>query len=314
MIRIKCALFLLGAPSLLSNYFKNISLAGFELSLGMRYMILSAFGFSIMAVCVKLASGEGIPVLEIVAARALVSLALSYLDVRRKGISLLGHKKHLLVARGTVGAIALVCVYYAITHLPLAEATVLQYLHPMFTAVLALIFLKEHIHLSLIVSIICSFIGLVFIARPEIVFGLTENVLSHFAVGVALLGAFGSAVAYVLVRKLNETEDASVIIFYFPLIALPISIVLLGSDFVMPDTWTCFVLLLVGIFTQVGQIGLTKAMKTETAGKATAFSYLQVVFAVLLGWMIFGEEPNLWVTLGGGFILMGAFINAFWKR
>jgi len=280
----------------------------------MRYMILSAFGFSIMAVCVKLASQQGIPVLEIVAARALVSLALSYVDVRRKGIPLLGHKKPLLIARGAVGVIALICVYYSVTHLPLAEATVLQYLHPMFTAVLALIFLKEHIHLSLILSVVCSFIGLLFIARPEIIFGLTNNELSYFAMGAALLGAFGSAVAYVLVRKLNETEDASVIIFYFPLIALPISIVLLGSDFVMPDLWTCFILLLVGIFTQVGQIGLTKAMKTEAAGRATAFSYLQVVFAVLLGWMVFGEIPDLWVTIGGGFILIGAILNAFWKR
>lgn len=314
IIRIKCILFLLGASTLFPHYFKNFSLASFELSLGMRYMILSAFGFSIMAVCVKLASEQGIPVLEIVAARALVSLVLSYLDVKRKGISLLGHKKHLLVARGTVGALALVCVYYAITHLPLAEATVLQYLHPIFTAILALIFLKEHIHLSLIVSIVCSFIGLLFIARPEVIFGLTGNELSYFAMSVALIGAFGSAVAYVLVRKLNETEDSSVIIFYFPLIALPISIGLLGSDFVMPDIWTCFVLLLVGIFTQVGQIGLTKAMKTETAGSATALSYLQVVFAILLGWMVFGEEPNLWVILGAGFILMGALINAFWKR
>ncbi len=280
----------------------------------MRYMILSAFGFSIMAVCVKLASQQGIPVLEIVAARALVSLALSYVDVKRKGISLLGHKKHLLVARGAVGVVALICVYYSVTHLPLAEATVLQYLHPMFTAILALIFLKEHIHLSLILSIICSFIGLLFIARPEIIFGLTGNDLSYFAMGAALLGAFGSAIAYVLVRKLNETEDASVIIFYFPLIALPISIVLLGRDFVMPDIWTCFILLLVGIFTQVGQIGLTKAMKTEAAGRATAFSYLQVVFAVILGWMIFSEIPDFWVILGGGFIVTGAILNAFWKH
>ena len=305
---------LLGVPTLLSNYVKNTSRANFELSLGMRYMILSAFGFSIMAVCVKLASEQGIPVLEIVAARALVSLALSYIDVRRKGIPLFGHKKHLLVARGAVGVVALICVYYSVTHLPLAEATVLQYLHPMFTAVLALIFLKEHIHFSLIISIICSFIGLLFIARPEIVFGFTGNELSYFAMGAALLGAFGSAVAYVLVRKLNETEDASVIIFYFPLIALPISIGLLGNDFVMPDIWTCFILVLVGIFTQVGQIGLTKAMKTEAAGRATAFSYLQVVFAVLLGWMIFGESPDLWVLLGGGFILIGALLNVFWKR
>jgi drug/metabolite transporter (DMT)-like permease len=280
----------------------------------MRYMILSAFGFSLMAVCVKLASEQGMPVLEIVAARALVSLVLSYLDVKRKGISLLGHKKFLLLSRGTVGALALMCVYFAITHLPLAEATVLQYLHPMFTAVLALIFLKERIQISTILCVVLSFIGLLLVARPEMIFGISKSDLSLFAIGAAVVGAFGSAVAYVLVRKLNETEDASVIIFYFPMVALPISLGLLGSDFVMPSGWTWLTLLFVGIFTQIGQIGLTKAMKTETAGKATAFSYLQVVFAMFLGWIIFSEIPDLWVMTGGGLILVGAIVNAFWRQ
>ena len=82
----------------------------------------------------------------------------------------------------------------------------------------------------------------------------------------------------------------------------------------MPSGWTWLVLILVGVFTQIGQIGLTKAMKTETAGKATAFSYLQVIFAVFLGWAIFGEVPDLWVTLGGALILLGAIVNVMGKR
>ena len=100
----------------------------FSLPIGMRYMVLSAFGFSLMAVFVKFASIEGIPVLEIVAARALVSLILSYADIRYKRISVFGQRKGLLFLRGFIGSLALVCVYYAITQLPLAEATVLQYL------------------------------------------------------------------------------------------------------------------------------------------------------------------------------------------
>ena len=122
-------------------------------------MVLSAFGFSIMAVCVKLASAEKIPVLEIVAARALISLVLSYLSVRYKGIDLFGNKRKLLFSRGLVGAMALVCVYYAITHLPLAEATVLQFLHPMFTAVLAVMFLKEKFPA---ITFSTSFLGFIF--------------------------------------------------------------------------------------------------------------------------------------------------------
>lgn len=129
-----------------------------------------------------------------------------------------------------------------------------------------------------------------------------------------LLGAFGSAVAYVIVRKLSQSEDSSVIIFYFPFIALPLSLMLLGDDFVMPGGEALLLLILVGVFTQIGQVGLTKAMQTETAGKATAYSYAQVVFAVLLGWAFFGDVPALTTLAGGGLIIVGALINVFGKR
>ena len=286
----------------------------FSLPLGMRYMVLSAFGFSLMSVCVKYASLEGIPVLEIVAARALVSLILSYADIRYKKIPVFGQKKGLLLLRGLIGSCALVCVYYAITHLPLAEATVLQYLYPIFTAVLALFFLKEQVHWPLIVSILLSFLGVLCIVRPAFLFGDSAQDLSYFAVLAGIFGAIGSSAAYVLVRKLNQTEDSSVIIFYFPLVALPFSVLLLGADFVVPNWKACIFLLLVGIFTQVGQIGLTKAMQTETAGKAAAFSYLQVVFAALLGWWLFQEIPDEWFAAGAIFILFGVLINVLAKQ
>ncbi len=284
------------------------------LPLGMRYMVLSAFGFSLMAVCVKYASLEGIPVLEIVAARALVSLILSYADIRYKKIPVFGQQKKLLILRGLIGSCALVCVYYAITHLPLAEATVLQYLYPIFTAILALFFLKEHVHWHLIVSIFLSFLGVLCVVRPAFLFGSVAQNLSYFAVLAGILGAIGSSAAYVLVRKLNQTEDSSVIIFYFPLVALPFSLFFLGADFVVPGWKACLLLVLVGIFTQIGQVGLTKAMQTETAGRAAGFSYLQVVFAALFGWWFFQEIPNEWFALGAIFILLGVLLNVLAKQ
>ncbi|PIE41431.1 MAG: EamA family transporter [Gammaproteobacteria bacterium] len=276
-------------------------------------MLLSALGFAIMAAAVKWVNARGIPVLEIVAARAFISLVLSYLDVKRKRISIWGQRKDLLIARGIFGSLALVCVYYAVTVLPLAEATILQYLHPMFTAVLALIFLKERLHMATIICILLSFIGLLFIARPDFLFAATSEPFPFIAICAAIAGAFGSAVAYVIIRKLSQTDDPSVIIFYFPLIALPFSLILLGSDFVWPKGWEWFALLMVGVFTQVGQIGLTKAMQTETAARATAFSYMQVIFSIVLGWLIFSEFPVFLTWIGGGFILLGAFINLLWK-
>lgn len=281
---------------------------------GARYMLLSALGFALMAACVKQASLYGIPVLEIVAFRALISLLLSYLDIKRKRLSAWGNNMPLLVARGTVGALALVCVYFAITTLPLAEATILQYLHPLFTALLALFFLKEALQRSTLWCIGLSLAGLAILLQPGLAQQHTADAFSWINYGAALAGALGSAIAYVLVRRLSQTEDPSVIIFYFPLIALPVSLILLGDNFVTPSAEALLILVLVGVFTQVGQIGLTKSMQHETAGKATAYSYVQVVFSMVLGIVFFAEipEPRLWA--GGALIVAGALLNALWKR
>lgn len=284
-----------------------------SLSPAVRYMLLSALGFALMTACVKAVSGYGIPVLEIVAARSLVSLLLSYLDVKRKRLSVWGEDRPLLVARGVIGAIALVCVYYSVTTLPLAEATILQYTHPAFTAVLALLFLKERLQRSTILCIGLSFIGLLVMTQPDFSAGLVTG-LPGLSVMAALAGALGSSIAYVLVRKLSQTEDASVIIFYFPLIALPVSVVLLGDDFVMPNLEALLLLILVGIFTQVGQIGLTKAMAAEQAGKASVYAYVQVVFSAILGVVFFAEIPTLWTLLGGGLIISAALFNALSRK
>ena len=277
------------------------------------YMLLSAFGFALMAACVKTASHYSIPVLEIVAARAAVSVILSYADVKRKNISIWGNNKPWLIARGAVGAVTLMMVYYAVTTLPLAEATILQYLHPVFTMILALLFLKETIQRSTIACIVLSLIGLLIMIQPN----LGGEGTTHYAwmsLGAGVLGALGSAVAYVIVKTLTKTDDSSVIVFYFPLVALPISLVLLGDDFVMPSLYVAGVLVLVGVFTQIGQIALTKALHSADASKATAYAYVQVIFSVAIGWVYFNETPVITTLMGGGFIILGALINILWKR
>lgn len=277
---------------------------------GVRYMLMSAFAFALMSSCVKLVSTYGIPVFEIVAARAVVSLIISYADIKMKRISVWGNNKKLLIARGVAGSLALICVYFAVATLPLAEATILQYLHPVFTALLALVFLRERIQLSTIICIVFCIVGLLVMVSPGLTFDSTAA-LPWLSVTAALLGALGSAIAYVIVKRLSSSEDSSVIIFYFPLIALPLSVLFLGNDFVMPDTEALLLLLFVGISTQVGQIGLTKAMQTEVASKATAYSYVQVVFSIILGWLFFSELPSIWTWAGGTLIIIGAFINVF---
>ena len=277
------------------------------------YMLLSALGFALMAASVKEVSALGIPVLEIVAARAIVSAIISYGDIKRKKISVWGNNKPLLIARGTVGAFALMFVYYAVTTLPLAEATILQYLHPVFTAILALVFLKEMIQRSTIACIVISLVGLFIMIQPNLkVDGVVEY--PWVSIGAAVLGAFGSAVAYVIVKKLTKTDDSSVIVFYFPMVSLPIAIIMLGDNFVVPSMAAIVLLILVGIFTQVGQVGLTKALHCEDASKATAYAYVQVLFSVMIGWAYFSEVPAITTFIGGGLIMFGALVNVLWKR
>lgn len=281
-----------------------------SIPISLRFMLLSALSFAVMTAFVKLVSAHNIPVLEIVAARGLVSLMISYVDIKRKKISAWGNNKKLLIARGTVGTLALICVYYAVTTLPLAEATLLQYTYPVFTAMLAFIFLKEKIQRSTLICILLCILGLLAMVKPNLSFD-GEVVLPWFSVFVALAGALGSAIAYVIVKRLSKVEDSSVIIFYFPLISLPLSLILLGNDFVMPNMEALILLLFVGIFTQIGQVGLTKAMQTEVVAKVSAFSYVQVVFSAIFGLVLFNEIPSVWTFIGGSLIILGAIINIF---
>jgi len=284
-----------------------------SIPISLRFMVLGAFSFSLMTVCVKLVSTHHIPVFEIVAARGLVSLIISYVDIKRKKIPVWGSNKKLLISRGLVGSFALICVYYAVTTLPLAEATLLQYMYPVFTAILAFFFLKERIQRSTLICILLCLVGLLAMVKPNLSFN-GEAVLPWFSVFVALIGALGSGTAYVLVKRLSRSEDSSVIIFYFPLVALPLSIILLGDNFVMPDVEAFILLLFVGIFTQVGQIGLTKAMQTEVAAKVSAFSYVQVIFSAIFGVVIFNEVPSVWTFIGGSLIILGALINVLGSK
>ena len=281
-----------------------------SIPISLRFMLLSAFSFALMTACVKLVSTHNIPVFEIVAARGLVSLVISYVDIKRKKIAVWGNNKTLLISRGVVGTLALICVYYAVTTLPLAEATLLQYTYPVFTALLAFFFLKERIQRSTLVCIALCLVGLLAMVQPNLALS-NGTVLPWFSVFIALLGALGSGTAYVIVKRLSKTEDSSVIIFYFPLIALPLSLILLGDGFVMPNGEALLLLLFVGIFTQIGQVGLTKAMQTEVAGKVSAFSYVQVVFSTILGVLIFNEIPSVWTLIGGILIILGALVNVF---
>jgi drug/metabolite transporter (DMT)-like permease len=279
---------------------------------GARFMLLSAFAFSVMSVLVKWA-GQRLPSQEIVVARAAVSLVLSWLMLRRAGVDLWGNARGWLLLRGVFGFLGLSCVFYSLTHLPIAEATVIQYLHPVFTAGLAALFLGERAGLQLLSSLGVCLAGVVLVARPGFLFGpasgLPGDALDPLAVLVGVGGAFFSACAYVVVRRLAATESSLVIVFYFPLVALPASLPAMAPAALWPEGWEWAALVGVGLAAQAGQIALTKGLRLERAGRATSYSYLQIVFAALWGLLIFQEQPTLSTLAGGVLIIGGALFS-----
>jgi drug/metabolite transporter (DMT)-like permease len=266
-------------------------------------MVAGAFCFSVMSALVKLA-GERLPSQEIVLARAGIALALSWALLRHAGVSPWGNERRLLLLRGTFGFLGLTCLFYSLTQLPLAEATVILYLHPVFTGLLAAAFLAERAGTGLRVGVALSLLGVVAVARPT---SLLDGSFALPPLGLlaGLGGAFFAGCAYVVVRRLSSTEHPLVIVFYFPLIAAPASIPAVLPVFVWPQGIEWLLLLGVGVFTQLGQLAITQGLRHEPAGRATALSYLQVVFAALWGVVFFAEVPDPLTALGAGLILTG---------
>jgi drug/metabolite transporter (DMT)-like permease len=271
-------------------------------------MILSALAFSVMNALVK-GVGTRIPSQEIVFARALVSVVLTLVMLARIQVPIFGENKVLLLLRGIFGFCGLSCVFFAVTRLPLAEATLLTYLHPVFTAILAAIFLKERVGRGVAMGVGLSLLGMLFVAKPTFLFGGSSN-LDGVAMLAAVAGAFFAGCAYVCVRKLGATEHPLVIVLYFPMVAVlsaPATVPLMADQAVWPMGLEWLFLLGVGVAAQVGQVALTRGMQHEPAGRATALSYLQVVFAAVWGAAFFGELPDAATAIGAGFILVGAF-------
>ncbi len=279
-----------------------------RISTGLRYMAAAAFFFSLMSLLVKEA-GRRLPSQEIVLVRSAVGLALCWALLRRRRASPLGHRRGLLLLRGILGFGALSCFFYALTQLPLAEATVIQYTNPVFTAVLAALLLREHMGIREVAGLLLSLVGVIMVARPTALFGRGEA-LAPLAVAVALLGAIFSAGAYVAVRKLGETEDPLVIVLYFAGLAVLGSIPATVAKGIAPLPTEWLVLLGVGLATQAGQVYMTKGLREERAGRAMTVGYLQILFAGVWGALFFGELPDGWTIVGAAMVVAGTLAVA----
>ncbi len=278
---------------------------------GLAYMVGAAFFFSLMSLFVKLV-GQRLPSQEIVLVRSVVTLLYSYLAVRWAGVHLWGSNKKLLWLRGLLGFCALSCFFFALTKLPLADATVIHYTNPVFTALIAAVALKESISGGEIIGALLSLVGVALMARPSFLFGTGPGSLPLLYVGVALGGALFSAAAYTTVRKLRETEHPLVVVFYFPLVATLGSGPTAALTEVHWPLWWEWIVMILGVAgcAQIAQILLTNGLHRERAGRAMAMTYLQIVFAAIWGMLFFQEFPDLLSIIGALLVISGTLVVA----
>lgn len=263
-------------------------------------MILAGIFFALMNVSVKFI--PDIPAIEIILFRSIFSLVFSFLVLKKQGVPVLGNNKKLLIIRGVVGSIGLISFFYTLQKIPLASAVTIQYLSPIFTTILGIFLVKERVKPIQFVWFGISFLG-VFVLQ-----GFDPRVnLTYSLIGV--ISALFSGLAYNVIRKLKNTEHPLVIIFYFPLVTLPLASIVSYFAWVQPVGWEWLILLWIGICTQAAQYFMTVAYQNANVAKISSLSYLGILYALFFGFLFFGETFGALSYIGMGLVLLGILLN-----
>lgn len=265
-------------------------------------MFIASLGFACMNASVKYISH--IPVFEIILFRAVITLALSYATLKKRKVNPWGTHHKFLIARGLFGAGGLICYFYTLQHLQLANAIVIHYLSPIFTTLIAMLFLGEKVKGIQWIAFSISFCGVIMVK------GFANIDVIDFMVGVT--GAALSGFAYNAIRNMKDKEDADVIVFYHPLISLPVVMIYMlffPQSRVMPTGWDWLFLIGTGVFTQVGQYFITRAYQMDTAARISSMSYIGIIWGVTMGKFLFGESYHANVLSGMLVVLAGVLLN-----
>ncbi|SHK90156.1 EamA domain-containing membrane protein RarD [Reichenbachiella agariperforans] len=271
-----------------------------KISKGVQYMLIAAFVFSLMKVCIKQVSH--IPAVEVIMFRSVISLVLSGFFLYRQKVSFWGNNKKVLIMRGASGAVALVMFFSLVQQIPLAAAASMQYLSPVFAAILGVFIVKEKVSWKQYLYFAISFAGVLVIQ------GVDSRISGlHLAMGLG--ASFFAGLAYNFVRKLKTTEHPLVIILYFPLVTLPMAIVASYFVWEMPVGSDWFYLLLVGVFTQIAQYYLTRSYQLEEISKVSIINYTGLLYSIAFGFLLFGETYSWMSYIGMLLIVIGVVLN-----
>ena len=274
---------------------------------GIFHILLAAFGFAAMSLFVRL-SGD-LPTAEKAFFRNLIAAIVALYMLRKSGQKLRIKEGCLptLLLRSIAGTIGIYANFWAISHMAIADANILNKLAPFAAIVMSIFIIGEKPNTFEIGTVITAFIGASFIVKPG------AGIASLPAL-VAMIGGIAAGTAYTYVRKLGLMgERKAVIVLFFSTFSCLVSLPGMITGFVPMTLKQLIFLLMAGIMASVGQLNVTAAYSYAPAKEISVFDYSQVVFAALFGFIFFREMPDIWSFLGYVIIIATAVVKWYYN-
>jgi drug/metabolite transporter (DMT)-like permease len=277
---------------------------------GIITRLAAMLSLAIMFAFVKLAGQQGVHVTESLFYRQLIAMPLiCFLIWRSKAgwpaIKSDKHKLHIL--RSALGIFAMGLNFWAMTLLPLADATTISFTVPIFATLFAALILREKVGIRRWSAILIGFIGVLVVIQPG------GNLIPAFGATVALIGALVTASVTLVIRMLGRTETSIVTIFWFSVYTLPALAVCAYIYGGGHDAKTWGYLLGVGIFGALGQLTITQSLRFAPVSTIMPMDYSALLWATIIGIIIFGQWPGLSILIGAP-IIIGSGLFIAWRE
>ena len=276
---------------------------------GIIFIVLSAFSFALMNVFVRLAGD--LPSVQKSFFRNLVAFFIALIMIIRSGDGFKIEKGNMpyMILRATFGTIGILCNFYAVDHLVLSDASMLNKMSPFFVILFSFLLLKEKLKPAQAVAILVAFAGSLFIIKPT--FSNMEMIPSV----IGLCGGVCAGIAYAMVRLLGQRgqKGSSVVLFFSGfscVVTLPYLII---HDHPMTGV-QILTLLGAGFAAAGGQFGITAAYYHAPAKEISIYDYSQIIFSAVLGFFLFGQVPDKYSVLGYVIILAMAVWMFFYNK
>lgn len=271
---------------------------------GLLAMLASVVLYTCANLCVKELSDLG--TFQLVFLRSALSLAVCVVYLKANDLPILGHNRMWLVIRGLAGMVGLSGFFHTVRHIPLASATVIQYFSPVFTVVLALLFMGEKVQRKQWLLLGGALVGIIMVKGfdPRVSWGMW---------GLGLMAAAAAAVAYLATMKCRDSDHPVGVVVWFHLLAFPITGALSMPQWMPMTTPMWGLAALVGLLSIAAQILMTVALHQEDAGMVMPFKYLGAVMALSAGWVLYGETMSSLSLLGMGLAVVCIATNTWIK-